>query len=107
MALLNFPIQVAEAIRQAVRGLKIPHKNSPVSWCVTISLGVAGIHPTPETLPASLITAADAAHCIKQNHQGAISASSFRAALFESSSASRSRCSTSALKSATILQVKA
>jgi diguanylate cyclase (GGDEF)-like protein len=60
-ALLNFHIQVAEAIRQAVRGLKIPHKNSPVSWCVTISLGVAGIHPTPETLPASLITAADAA----------------------------------------------
>jgi diguanylate cyclase (GGDEF)-like protein len=54
-------VQVAEAIRQAVRGLEIPHKNSPVSWCVTISLGVAGILPTPETLPATLITAADAA----------------------------------------------
>lgn len=54
-------VHVAEAIRENVKALEIPHKNSSVSWCVTISLGVAGIVPTPGTLPAILIAAADAA----------------------------------------------
>ncbi len=54
-------VHVAETIRQGVRALEIPHENSPVSECVTISLGVAGIVPTLEVLPAALIAAADAA----------------------------------------------
>lgn len=54
-------VHVAEAIRENVKALEIPHENSSVSWCVKISLGVAGIVPTPETLPAILIAAADAA----------------------------------------------
>jgi diguanylate cyclase (GGDEF)-like protein len=54
-------VRVAEAIRQCVKALEIPHKNSLVSCCVTISVGVAGILPTPEMLPATLIAAADAA----------------------------------------------
>lgn len=54
-------VHVAEAIRQAVRALEIPHENSSVSWCVTLSLGVAGILPTPEVSPSTLIAAADAA----------------------------------------------
>ncbi len=54
-------VHVAEAIRQAVRALEIPHENSIGSWCVTLSLGVAGILPTPEVSPSTLIAAADAA----------------------------------------------
>lgn len=54
-------VQVAEAIRQSVKALEIPHENSSVSWCVTISLGVASILPRLEMSPAMLIAAADAA----------------------------------------------
>jgi len=54
-------VHLAEAILKAVRSLEIPHNKSAVSWCVTISLGVAGILPTPEVLPSTLIEAADAA----------------------------------------------
>jgi len=54
-------INVAEEIRQSVIASKIPHGNSPVRWCVTISVGVASILPTPQLLPARLISAADAA----------------------------------------------
>jgi diguanylate cyclase (GGDEF)-like protein len=54
-------VHVAEAIRQGIRALEIPHEASPVSRCVTISLGVAGILPRPEALPSTLIVAADEA----------------------------------------------
>lgn len=54
-------VHVAETIREAVRALEILHKNPLGSGCVTMSLGVAGILPTPEALPAELIVAADAA----------------------------------------------
>lgn len=54
-------VHVAEVIRNNVKALEIPHKNSPVSPCVTMSLGVAGVLPTPEMLPKTLIKAADAA----------------------------------------------
>lgn len=54
-------INLAEEIRHSVRALAIPHVNSPVSWCVTISMGVASILPTLQVSPASLIAAADLA----------------------------------------------
>jgi diguanylate cyclase (GGDEF)-like protein len=40
-------IHAAEAIRENVKALKIPYENSSVNWCITISLGIAGIVPTP------------------------------------------------------------
>jgi diguanylate cyclase (GGDEF)-like protein len=54
-------VLVAEAIRQGVRGLEIPHAKSPVSHYVTLSLGVATSVPTPEAIPDQLIIAADEA----------------------------------------------
>jgi diguanylate cyclase (GGDEF)-like protein len=54
-------IHAAEAIRENVKALKILYENSSVNWCITISLGIAGIVPTPGTLPAILIASADAA----------------------------------------------
>lgn len=54
-------VHVAEAIRQGVRALEIPHENSPENWCVTLSLGVAGILPTSEASPSILMATADAA----------------------------------------------
>ncbi len=54
-------VQVAEVIQQGVRALEISHRNSSVSWCITVSVGVASILPTPEESPATLIAAADAA----------------------------------------------
>ncbi len=54
-------VHIAESIRQGVRALEIPHTNSPVSSCVTISVGVASLLPTPQELPSRLIAAADAA----------------------------------------------
>lgn len=54
-------VHVAEAIRASVNALELPHKNSPVSRHVTISLGVAGIFPRLEASPTTLIAPADAA----------------------------------------------
>jgi diguanylate cyclase (GGDEF)-like protein len=53
--------QVAEEIRTVVNTLKIDHAQSAVSQHVTLSLGVACMHPTPNTTPSMLIAAADAA----------------------------------------------
>jgi diguanylate cyclase (GGDEF)-like protein len=52
---------VAEAIREGIRGLEMPHAKSPVSQYVTLSLGVASFIPTPNASPAQLIAAADEA----------------------------------------------
>ncbi|MFB8787918.1 MAG: diguanylate cyclase [Potamolinea sp.] len=52
---------VAEAIREGVRGLEIPHLKSPVSQFVTLSLGVASFVPSPDSIPAQLIGVADKA----------------------------------------------
>jgi diguanylate cyclase (GGDEF)-like protein len=52
---------VAEEIRTVVNTLKIDHAQSAVSQHVTLSLGVACMHPTPNTTPSMLIAAADAA----------------------------------------------
>ncbi|MGK7876492.1 MAG: diguanylate cyclase [Xenococcaceae cyanobacterium] len=54
-------VQVAEAIRDEVQQLKIPHAQSDVSEYVTLSLGVSSIVPTQELSPEALIAAADKA----------------------------------------------
>jgi two-component system chemotaxis family response regulator WspR len=53
-------ITVAEALRQHIVSLAIPHEASDVASCVTLSLGIAG--GIPETTDASaLVSAADGA----------------------------------------------
>lgn len=52
---------VAEAIRQAVSNLAIPHSQSKVCGYVTVSLGVASSVPNSELSPQHLMNAADAA----------------------------------------------
>ena len=54
-------IKVAEAIRFAVKQLKIPHLNSSVDSVVTISLGVASTVPDSKDNPYLLVEAADLA----------------------------------------------
>jgi diguanylate cyclase (GGDEF)-like protein/PAS domain S-box-containing protein len=58
---LEGALKVAEILRARVEGLGIPHKNSPVSQWVTISLGVASLIPSVDTSPAQLVTASDRA----------------------------------------------
>jgi diguanylate cyclase (GGDEF)-like protein len=58
---LDGALQVAEVLRSRVERLGIPHKSSPVSQWVTISLGVANLVPAPDHSPARLITASDRA----------------------------------------------
>jgi diguanylate cyclase (GGDEF)-like protein/PAS domain S-box-containing protein len=58
---------VAEEIRSRVFGLQIPHGNSAVNSCVTMSLGVATAVPVPLSAPEELIAAADGAlYCAKE-----------------------------------------
>ncbi|MDP8965409.1 MAG: PleD family two-component system response regulator [Cyanobacteriota bacterium] len=52
---------VAEEIRTVVNTLKIDHAQSAVSQHVTLSLGVACMHPTHNTAPSIVVAAADAA----------------------------------------------
>ena len=52
---------VGEAIRSAVKDLKIPHHNSLVDSVVTVSLGVASTIPDAVDNPQLLIEAADLA----------------------------------------------
>jgi diguanylate cyclase (GGDEF)-like protein/PAS domain S-box-containing protein len=52
---------IAEDVRKRVRGLKIPHAESPVSQYVTLSLGVATSIPTSDISAQELIAAADEA----------------------------------------------
>lgn len=61
----NLPLpdatQVATAIQTTIRQLQIPHHTSRVTPYVTLSIGVAGIVPTAQTLPEQLIRKADEA----------------------------------------------
>lgn len=52
---------VAENMRVAVAGLKLPHVNSVTGHDVTISVGVASTIPANEGLPQALVAAADKA----------------------------------------------
>ncbi|BAY73987.1 diguanylate cyclase with PAS/PAC and GAF sensors [Nostoc linckia NIES-25] len=54
-------IHLAQAIRQAVRDLAIPHAQSSVCNHVTVSLGVVSIVPNNEMSPQDLINEADKA----------------------------------------------
>lgn len=54
-------IHLAQAIRQAVRNLEIPHAKSGVCNYVTVSLGVVSTVPNSEMSPQDLINAADKA----------------------------------------------
>jgi diguanylate cyclase (GGDEF)-like protein len=54
-------VQVGEAIRQAVLQLQIPHGHSAIAAHVTLSVGVAGLHPGMDAQPERLIAAADQA----------------------------------------------
>lgn len=52
-------IQIADSIRQAVTGLRIPHQGSQVAECVTVSIGIASAMPAYQISPSALIKAAD------------------------------------------------
>jgi diguanylate cyclase (GGDEF)-like protein/PAS domain S-box-containing protein len=57
----NGAVHVAEKIRLAVQQLGIEHKSSEVAPCITLSLGVATVIPSPSTTPELLIKYADKA----------------------------------------------
>ncbi|MBM4764986.1 diguanylate cyclase [Bacillus sp. B15-48] len=50
---------VAESIRKNIQKLKIPHEYSPTKKLVTVSIGIASIHPRKNDNPKSLIFRAD------------------------------------------------
>jgi len=54
-------LEVAETLRINVENLQIPHRLSPITQKVTISLGVAIGHADPTNQPKTLIEAADTA----------------------------------------------
>lgn len=54
-------LKVAEAIRNKIKELNIPHSSSSVSSIVTVSMGVAGSIPNKEDNPILLVEAADQA----------------------------------------------
>ncbi|MFZ5642661.1 MAG: diguanylate cyclase domain-containing protein [Bacillota bacterium] len=66
---LNGAMVVAERLRENVESLKITHAGSKVSENVTISVGVAAAIPDNNTMPESLIGAADKA-LYKAKRQG-------------------------------------
>lgn len=54
-------LHVAEEVRKAVRDLEIPHKASKIDTCITLSLGVGGWVPGPDSSPDELLRSADKA----------------------------------------------
>jgi len=52
---------LAESIRSHVESLKIPHPKSPTSPSITVSIGVATLHPQPADNIETLFVAADRA----------------------------------------------
>ncbi len=54
-------IKVAERVRQAVLDLQLPHEQSAVNECVSISLGAATVAPMIKHRPGELLLAADQA----------------------------------------------
>jgi diguanylate cyclase (GGDEF)-like protein/PAS domain S-box-containing protein len=57
---LDGAIQIAEALRAAIAALAVPHAAVP-GGAVTASIGVASTVPTSDSLPATLVAAADGA----------------------------------------------
>ena len=60
---------VAQRCLDRIRYASLPHAASPVSDCVSISIGVASTIPGPHALPADLVARADAA-LYQAKHQG-------------------------------------
>lgn len=58
---LTHAVVVAEALRIAVRARAMPHPDSQVAPCVTVSIGVSAVRPDSRRSPDVLISAADAA----------------------------------------------
>ncbi|MCH8290898.1 GGDEF domain-containing protein [Candidatus Poribacteria bacterium] len=52
---------LAEKLRSRVEALSVLHKNSPISTCITISVGVATMQLNQNDSPDSLTAAADVA----------------------------------------------
>lgn len=52
---------VAEALRAAVRARAMPHPDSPVAPCVTVSIGVSAVRPDRQSSSDVLISASDVA----------------------------------------------
>jgi len=50
---------LAEQIRQSVMALNIPHEDSPVASCITLSLGVSVVVPNLNMEASELVSAAD------------------------------------------------
>ncbi|TAE61458.1 MAG: PleD family two-component system response regulator [Nostocales cyanobacterium] len=57
----SIAVILAEEIRQKVHNLKIPHQQSQVDNCVTLSIGVATIIPNLQTFPNTIIQRGDQA----------------------------------------------
>ena len=60
-------LHVAEIVRNAVEGLKIPHAKSNVDDYVSLSLGVSCVIPSPEAAPETLVEIADKALYLAKN----------------------------------------
>jgi diguanylate cyclase (GGDEF)-like protein len=58
---LNGALRVVRRIQQAIAGLAIPHSESQVHPCLTLSMGITGTIPTPDQPMQALIATADAA----------------------------------------------
>jgi len=56
---LEGAIHLAEKIRLKIKSINIPHTNSDISDCITVSLGVASTVPQLNISPQTLIAAAD------------------------------------------------
>lgn len=54
-------ITVAENLLENVRSLAIPHAKSPDIGIISVSIGIAVGHPTPEDTPGKLLNSADEA----------------------------------------------
>jgi diguanylate cyclase (GGDEF)-like protein len=54
-------VRVAEEIQAIVKQMQLPHPDSQVSQCITLSLGIAGTIPTLDLNANILVTAADRA----------------------------------------------
>ncbi|NCC27188.1 MAG: response regulator [Gammaproteobacteria bacterium] len=57
---LDGAIKKAECLRMAIEDLAIPHRDSPVSDHVTVSIGAAVVMPDPDGVPSTLLLMADA-----------------------------------------------